>query len=1228
MVRWFGGQTRSDGPIGEVGLPAGVPASWAKELSGAFARLAREDPGLAGSLVSFVLSGTPEDAPGRVVAHVQQVKQTRYDTVDVEPEPLLAVAAGLGTVPVPVAVRAVAAVSLLEGWWRNSDELVTVEWLDGFLLHLIHAEGRVPGRRAADVAAARAQRAPLPLHAEVVEAMLAATGNDPSLVVAAAFKAADHYYGHHDVRDAAIRLTGYDGAVRRHTAELRPLLRSGTASVDDRLAGLEALALTTDETAAGFAEEIAACLTTTSTKVEKAARPFLDRLATALDLPLRALATGGNPGERSKALSVLHDRGDETVRAWCESTAAGDRAASVRSLVDQWSRRDEVATSPQRGSVPEPVLAEIPVVDWRTEVTPELRRLLHDAVQQANEDLATSGQRYRYADGDQRPIDPAVVDALLDDLTAGRKPTTSVRALRHSFHSHQRHRLWTELRMRRQALQSEPLLLLALLDLCGELVGDYHPALDHDAITMLNELSDGQRPTPLLLAAAIDDLGHAGARVVFNAWGHSWSPYGQALPDEDWAPFVLAHLDLVIAELQSSSRDYWLDDDLGYRAARVLPTLPAPLVEVLVELALGSRKKEHRPAQEVLAAVPGIEERAIAALADAKAEKRAVAAAWLARLKVPSALSALEEAVRKEGNDLAHGALLDALEALGQPVERYLDRDDLLAKAAKLVAKPLPAALAWFPWAGLPAVHWADSGKLVDDAILRWLLVQATKARSPEPNAVLRRYCAMFEPRDRAAFGQYVLEAWIAEDLRPIDLAEARERAASEAHWAVQYPGPVHGMTVEQATAILLPRVARTPAGSAIAAKGVLAVVAACAGQPAVPVTERYLRDWYGQRAAQGRALIQMLAWIDDPSATQLVLAVGSRFRTKSFQEEATRQAAALAERKGWTMSELADRTVPTAGLDDAGVLELSYGERAFTARLLPDLTLDLVGPEGKPVKTLPAPRQTDDETLAKEARKTLAATKKELKSVAAGQTERLYEALCTGRTWTTDVWSTYLHGHPVLGRLVSRLAWMATAPDGTLTVFRPLDDGTLTDVDDEPVLLGPDDTVAIAHDTAVAPEVAAAWLEHFADYEVAPLFVQFGKERYVLPEDRRTETEIVDFRGHLVEAFKLRGRANKLGYTRGAAEDGGVFMTYEKRFPALGVTTVVEFTGNSLPEENRVVALLSLHFERITPQGRGMTVPLGDLPAVLLSEAYGDLTSLAAQGGGFDPDWEKKSQW
>jgi hypothetical protein len=504
---------------------------------------------------------------------------------------------------------------------------------------------------------------------------------------------------------------------------------------------------------------------------------------------------------------------------------------------------------------------------------------------------------------------------------------------------------------------------------------------------------------------------------------------------------------------------------------------------------------------------------------------------------------------------------------------------------------------------------------------------------------MLRKYCSMFEPRDREAFGQFVLESWIHEDTRPIDPEEAHRQAVVEAqqmHRAIsqhsQYYAltPHTGKTVEEITESILPRRLSTVAGSAIGSKGVLAVAAACAAERAAPAVSRYLKEYYGTRAAQGKALIGMLAWIEHPSATQLMLSVGSRFRTKSFQEEAIRQAEALAERKKWTLAELSDRTVDSAGFDEAGEMELDYGGRKFTARLVADLNVALFNEEGKKIASLPEPRQTDDPELAKEAKRTFAAVRKQIKSTVEQQIDRLYEALCTEREWLFEDWDVYLNRHPVVRRLVQRLVWIEMDCDGAGRAFRPLEDGSLTDASDEEVELTAQARVRLAHDWLLDDAEVARWQQHLADYEVKPLFQQLGKGRYLLPAGKESELKISDFEGHLIESFTLRGRATRLGYTRGAPGDGGWFHTYVKRFPTLGLEAMIEFTGSPLPEESRTVALVSLSFadDRGGQHWQRPALPLSNIPKILLSECYTDLRLIAGEGQGFDPDWRKKTEY
>ncbi|NER84652.1 MAG: hypothetical protein F6K42_35060, partial [Leptolyngbya sp. SIO1D8] len=79
-------------------------------------------------------------------------------------------------------------------------------------------------------------------------------------------------------------------------------------------------------------------------------------------------------------------------------------------------------------------------------------------------------------------------------------------------------------------------------------------------------------------------------------------------------------------------------------------------------------------------------------------------------------------------------------------------------------------------------------------------------------------------------------------------------------------------------------------------------------------------------------------------------------------------------------------------------------------------------------------------------------------------------------------------------------------------------------------------------------------------------------------------------------------------------------------------------FSGNFLPEENRTVALTRLSFRQLPEEDEAnyeadyydsdTGLPLGDIPAILLSEIWNDLQAIAAQGNGYDSDWQKKVEY
>jgi hypothetical protein len=521
----------------------------------------------------------------------------------------------------------------------------------------------------------------------------------------------------------------------------------------------------------------------------------------------------------------------------------------------------------------------------------------------------------------------------------------------------------------------------------------------------------------------------------------------------------------------------WPDEDV---APFVLETLPLWLE--LVRVGVDSQFDAEAP-YRALATLPEPPESVVDALFEAAFGRR------------KSVRRFAQDALGRGHEDRIVVALSNRRAEVRAEAERWLERlgREVAVPAVDRVGPPetpTPRGLEWLRFEDLPPMHWADTGEVIPASLLKWVVCQAVNNKTPEPNALVRSYGGLIAEQED--FGYFLLERWIAR-------------------------------------------------GAVIGLKGLLAVVAVCGGERSIALAEEHLTDWYGVRAAQSKALIGMLAWTDHPAATQLVLSISTRFRTKSLQEEAARQAEALAARKGWTTDELADRSVP---------------------------------------------READKTTIKL-------------------QTARLYEAMCTGRTWSYQDWQEHLYRHPVMGKLTQRLVWKADQP------FRPLDDGRLVDVDDDLVELAADARVSIAHTAVVDEETRERWQHYLADYGISTLFQQFGKEVY-----RSTGGfHVTAFEGIQLLAFKLRSTARRLGYLRGRTLDGPSFDEYEKPFPSIGLIAAISFSGNELPEENRTVGLGTLSFRRAQPDGGGSTVRLVDVPPVLLSEAYDDLRVIAGSG-------------
>ena len=684
----------------------------------------------------------------------------------------------------------------------------------------------------------------------------------------------------------------------------------------------------------------------------------------------------------------------------------------------------------------------------------------------------------------------------------------------------------------------------------------------------------------------------------------------------------------------SKSAYYRIDKVCAIKILQFFPTIPTKYVAYLFELALGEIKRERYAAQDALKLIPNIHNQVEQALSSSKQEVRIVAANWLAELGQKSSIKALNAALKKEKRETVQAAILVALEKIGEDISQYLTVHQLLAAAQKGLKAKKPADFDWFDFNLIPTLTW-QNGKQVDPQIIQWWICLAVKLKDPA-NPLLTIYNRLLSAQSQQQLGEFILQSFINQDIRIPTLEEAEAKANSEADMRLQkyiryyqsapeYYPEYENITYEQVFDEIKKETLATYLGSAIKAKGMLALTCGTEGRVAVPLLRSFMKNHY-QRRAQIEAMLEPLANSDDPMIIQLLLSLARRYRTASIQEKARCLVESIAERSGWTTDELADRTVSTAGLDDNGLLILDYGERTFTASLDEQFKWQLKNADGEKIKALPEARKSENPELVKEAKKQFSNSKKELSQLLTMQISRFYEAMCAERQWRVEDWQKYLQPHPIVGRLIQRLVWLELDNNGQIVnSFRPTEDGSLITNQDDEILLDQNHFITIAHSALLESDDIAQWQSHLKDYKVNRLFEQFGA---LLPDMSKFKNGIIaDRLGWLTDSFTLRSVLTKLGYGRDDIEFRGSFYGYHKYFSSLNIYINIEFSGSMVPEENIPAVLYYIYFSN--KKGfKDRAIALDKLPKVLLAEGYANYMAVANACSGFDPNWKDKLIW
>ncbi len=679
--------------------------------------------------------------------------------------------------------------------------------------------------------------------------------------------------------------------------------------------------------------------------------------------------------------------------------------------------------------------------------------------------------------------------------------------------------------------------------------------------------------------------------------------------------------------LVSSEQASPLSSSRAMALLALLPAVPRRYLPRLLELGLTGKRAEQQAAMALLHSASDLDSRLAAALDDSRQHVRAAAAKWLADIRATGSEAALRKRLNQEKSDPVRAALIISLQRMGFNLSDVIGPAVLIAAAEAAGAKATAALPAWLIAHSLPVPHFRD-GSTVPPLVVRHWLALAIRLKDPAASGQFGIYLDQLRDEDARMVSNWVLDSWISFDTRTPSQEEATAFAKAVYGNLVVYDGSkaVRGSELpSDQQAVLIANIAREKANelvnSGAETKGLLAL--ACRADPVWAANRvRWFLKKHARRTSQAVALFEVMAGIGQPATLQVVIAASVRSKQKGTQARAAEIAARYAEDRGWSVTDLADRTVPTAGFDDDGVLELPCGEdgKLYTARLDAMLAIHVFNPDGKAVKGLPG----GDDEATREAKKAFSAAKKELAQVIDLQGSRLFEAMCVERAWPVDDWRLAFHDHRVMRRLIERLVWQGLDDNGDpLGLFRPTQEGDFTDAEDNPVAIDDFAKVRLAHGALVDAATCAAWSAHLTDYEIKPFLAQFDAVRAPLTDDAREAEAIFDRQGWKADSMTYRGLSEKRGYQR-VTGDGGGCNEYAKTFPSHGITATIRHTGSYAVDENNAVALKELRFAK---EGHRGTFRLKDVPPVMLAECRADYHAIAAKGA-FDPEWKSISPW
>lgn len=349
-------------------------------------------------------------------------------------------------------------------------------------------------------------------------------------------------------------------------------------------------------------------------------------------------------------------------------------------------------------------------------------------------------------------------------------------------------------------------------------------------------------------------------------------------------------------------------------------------------------------------------------------------------------------------------------------------------------------------------------------------------------------------------------------------------------------------------------------------------------------------------KSARAVSGLNILTLMNNDMALIQLHYISQRAKSRPLRDNAAEFLQVVAENRGLSQEELADRLVPTLGLDDPQALIFDFGPRQFTVRFDENLNPVIYDQQKVRQKSIPRLRADDDQLKAPEALARLKGLKKDATQVSKNLLPRLETALRTTRRWSLADFHSLFVNHPFTRLVTQRLIWAvypANEPRRLLNAFRVAAEGEFCNAQDEPIDLPADDLIGIAHPLEMTAEMRSEFAQVFADYEIMPPFRQLMRRTVLLTPDESASNSLTRWEGKSATVGQLMGMRYK-GWESGF-EDACVYDLGEYRL-------VLKFSPGFNHYSADSKALMSFRSLRVYRDNKSVT--FAELDTFDLSEA------------------------